>query len=80
MGERAEVGVDFEAKSVTLTFADDVALALAMGTHAMGKTTLRDEVDATRDGAAAFKAWAEALVMAYLDWKRLSFGEPEAKP
>jgi hypothetical protein len=56
MGERAEVGVDFEAKSVTLTFADDVALALAMGTHAMGKTTLRDEVDATRDGAAAFKA------------------------
>jgi hypothetical protein len=76
---RAEVHVNFESKEVTMTFADDAALALAMGKHAPTRDDLVRQFEAARDGALAFIAWAQALVLAFFDMSGTSFGTPEAK-
>jgi hypothetical protein len=77
---RVVLDVDFEERHVTLSFADEVALALSMGKHAPTSDEVRTQFEATRDGALAFRAWAEALVLAYFEANDLRFGEPEPKP
>jgi hypothetical protein len=78
MGNRAEVHVDYESKEVTLTFADDAALALSMGKHASDRQDLMRQAEIARDGALAFIGWAQALVRAYLEAVGAEFGEPES--
>ena len=58
-----------ETKRVTLTFADKVALNLAMRKHApiTDEEELRRQLTVTREGALAFFSWASALLYAYLD-------------
>jgi hypothetical protein len=77
---RADVHVDFETKHVTLTFADEVALALSMGKHAPRDEEYRRQFELTRDGALAFVAWADLLLIAYLDATGAYLGAPEVRP
>ena len=77
--KRAEAFADFEKREVTLTFADELALALALGNHATNEDDLRRQLEIARDGALAFRAWAEALGVAYLTANKLDFGTPEPK-
>jgi hypothetical protein len=77
---RAEVHVDFDTKHVTLTFADEVALAMSMGKHAPQPDDLARQVGLTRDGALAFVEWAACLLVAYFEATGAEFGEPEMSP
>jgi hypothetical protein len=52
---------------VTLTFAGDVALALALAKHSADEKVARQQFEVTSEGAVAFKHWADALVITYLD-------------
>lgn len=77
--QRAVVDVDYEERHVTLSFADEVALALAMGRHAPTTDEIRKQFETTRDGALAFVPRAEALLIAYFEANGISFGTPEPK-
>ena len=72
----ADVHVDYDEKHVTLTFADQVALALSMGKHAPDRDEITRQFERTRDGALAFVAWAESLLLAYFEARGTEFGEP----
>ena len=74
---RAEVHVDFDTKHVTLTFADEVALAMSMGKHAPQPDDLARQVGLTRDGALAFVEWSACLLVAYVEASGAEFGKPE---
>jgi len=52
---------------ITLTFAGDVALALALARHSADDNVARQQFEITSDGAVAFKHWVDALVVTYLD-------------
>jgi hypothetical protein len=52
---------------ITLTFAGDVALALALAKHSADEVVAREQFGITSDGAVAYKHWADALVVTYLD-------------
>lgn len=71
-----ELHLDGDTNEITLTFADDAALGLAMG----GPTVTNEEAmriaEIARDGALAFHRWAKALVATYVDTKGHDFGEP----
>lgn len=75
--QRADVHVDYDTKHVTLTFSDEVALALSMGKHAPEQEDYARQFERTRDGALAFVAWAERLLIAYFETGGVEFGEPE---
>ena len=62
--------------SITLTFAGDVALALALAKHSADKSVARQQFERTSDGAVAFKHWSDALVVTYLDATGGHFGTP----
>jgi hypothetical protein len=66
---QTEIPVNFETKRMTLTFADKVALDLAMSKHApvTDEKELRRQLAITREGALAFFSWASALLYAYFD-------------
>jgi Ni,Fe-hydrogenase I cytochrome b subunit len=57
---------------LTLTFADDVSLALALAKHSevAGKQF-------ASEGAVAFTKWVDALVLAYFHATGSYFGTPE---
>jgi hypothetical protein len=77
MGDRrAEIHINREARHATLTFADDVAFALAMK-HAPTDEDARSQLEVARDGALAFRAWGDELVLAYLDSTGGYLGDPE---
>jgi hypothetical protein len=61
---------------VTLTFAGDVALALALAKHSADEKVARQQFEVTSEGAVAFKHWADALVITYLDATGSSLGTP----
>lgn len=61
---------------VTLTFAGDVAVALALAKHSANEEVAREQFELTAEGAVAFKHWADALVIAYLDATGGSLGTP----
>ena len=78
MGQRrAAVHVDFDARHMTLTFSDEVALALSIGKYVPEPEDLRHQFERTRDGALAFIAWAELLLVAYFEARGVEFGQPE---
>jgi hypothetical protein len=77
---RAEVHVDGDTMHVTLSFADDVALALSMGKHEPDEDDLARQFERTRDGALGFIAWADRLLIAYFEATGAEFGEPEISP
>jgi phage I-like protein len=74
---RADVHVDYDTKHVTLTFSDEVALALSIGKYAPNEEDYARQFERTRDGALAFIAWAERLLIAYFEATGAEFGEPE---
>lgn len=74
---RADVHVDYDTKHVTLTFSDEVALALSMGKHAPEQEDYARQFERTRDGTLAFVAWAKRLLTTYFEATGAEFGEPE---
>ncbi len=69
MGDRAcEIHLDHRGEHpvITLMFAGEVALALAIAKHSADDEVARQQFEITTDGAVAFKHWADALVMTYL--------------
>jgi hypothetical protein len=63
---------------ITLTFARDVALAMALAKHSADGNVARQQFEITSDGAVAFKHWADALVVTYLDATGGHFGTPRS--
>jgi len=61
---------------ITLTFAGDVGLALALAKHSADEGVARKQFEITSDGAIAFKHWADALVLTYLDATGSHVGTP----
>jgi len=51
---------------ITLAFAGDIALALALAQHSADNKIARQQFEITSEGAVAFKHWAAALVITYL--------------
>lgn len=74
---RALIDTDHDSRRITLVFASDTALALALGKHAQDDDTMREQFHATRDGAVAFVQWVDALVLAYFAAFDIYLGEPE---
>jgi hypothetical protein len=62
---------------ITLTFAGDVALALALAKHSADEAVARQQFEITSDGAVAFKHWTDALVITYLDATGGYVGTPQ---
>ncbi len=61
---------------ITLTFAGDVALALALAKHSADESVARAQLEITSEGAVAFKHWVDALAVTYLDSTGGRFGAP----
>jgi hypothetical protein len=79
MGDRpCELHLDHRGEHpvITLTFAGDVALALALAKHSADANVARQQFERTSDGAVAFKHWSDALVATYLDATGGHFGTP----
>lgn len=80
MGARAgEVHYDGDTGQITLTFAEDVALAMAMNKLAGSPEEVLKSAAIARDGALNFVLWVAALVRTYMDVNGLYFGEAGAK-
>lgn len=80
MGDRpCELYLDHRGPSpvVTLTFANDVALALALAKHSPDETTAGQQFELTSRGAVAFVKWADALLVTYLRITGGSLGQPQ---
>src|SRR5690349_5228977 len=69
-----EYHLNGDTRAITLTFADDIALAMAMGTQA--DDDLRRRAELARDGALAFHTWSTALIDTYVRVSGFSVGEP----
>ena len=70
--EAANVYVDFEQRRVHLTYADRVALALALGGHSTERDRLRMQLRLAREGAFAFRRFVNRALAA----AGIEFGEP----
>ncbi len=72
------VYVTHAKNQVSMTFADEAAFRLACGLHrpreALDELTTTSE--RTRDGALAFHKWFEYLMVAYIDYRGLTIGDP----
>jgi len=62
---------------VTLTFARDVALALALAKHSANDDDARRQFAITSEGAVAFAKWVDALLVAFFKSRGTTFGRPE---
>jgi hypothetical protein len=84
LGNRGtEFHYDGDTNEITLTFADDAALSLAMGGGAVTDAEAVRRAKIARDGALAFHRWAKELIRTYADVSGHTFGEPritEKKP
>lgn len=79
MQERGvEIHLDGDTMRFTLTFADDIALALALGSTV--PTELQQSAQTAAEGAAHFVVWVSALVKAYQEANGLTIGEPDLRP
>jgi hypothetical protein len=77
MGNRGgEVHFNGETGQIKLTFADDVALAMAMSKLGGPSEEVMRRAAIARDGALNFVLWVSALVSTYMDIKDLYFGSP----
>jgi hypothetical protein len=61
---------------VTLSFAGDIAFALALAKHSADEKVARQQFEVTSEGAVAFTHWADALVVAYLNATGGRLGTP----
>jgi hypothetical protein len=66
------VYVDFGKRRVHLTYADRVALALALGGHSSQKNRLEAQLALARDGAFAFRRFVDHVLLAV----GIEFSEP----
>lgn len=62
---------------VTLSFASDIALALAISNHSSDQSAAREQYVIASEGAVALKAWIESLVLAYFEFKGFEPGAPQ---
>lgn len=62
---------------ITLSFANEVALAVAIAQHSADEATARRQYVTTSLGAVAFGQWAEALLRAYFEVTGATIGHPE---
>jgi hypothetical protein len=79
MGDRAcELHLDHRGEHpiFTLSFAHEVALALALAKHSADENVGREQFEITSAGAIGFKHWVDALVVTYLDATGGHFGTP----
>jgi hypothetical protein len=75
MGDRGvEIHLDGDTSRFTFTFADDIALALALGSTVPAKLEAPAVIAAT--GAASFVVWVGALVRAFQEANEIILGEP----
>jgi hypothetical protein len=80
LGDHAsEVHYDCDSGQITLTFAEDVALTLAMSTLAGSPEEVMRRAETARDGALNFVLWVSTLVKTYMDVNGHCFGEPLVK-
>jgi hypothetical protein len=73
-----EVHVDGDTMRLTLTFADDLALALALGSTVPSELERPAQIAA--EGAANFVVWVSALIATYQEANAITFGEPVSRP
>jgi hypothetical protein len=75
---------DGDTRALTMSFADEAALDLAMGRPASSVAQALRRSEVARDGALAFHRWVDALIEAYVAMNELEIGEPvvteKAKP
>lgn len=77
-GRRASVHLDGGPPPVvTLTFAGDVALALALAKHSANEGDARKQFEITSEAAVAFAKWVDALLVAFFDSRGTTVGKPE---
>jgi hypothetical protein len=60
---------------VELSFVDEIAAALAMGTTTTNAAEVARRSRAAREGAVAFQAWFFALIAVYVETNDLNVGE-----
>ena len=65
-----------EQPVITLAFAGDIALALALAKHSADEEVGRQQFEMTSEGAVAFKHWADALLATYLGASGGYVGKP----
>jgi hypothetical protein len=66
-----------EHPAITLSFANEVALALAIARHSADDAMALRQYETTSEGAVAFAQWAEALLVAYFEVTGATIGQPE---
>ena len=76
-GRGVEMHLDGDTQQVTFTFADDIALALAMGS--VKPTELESRAGPPLPGAS-FVVWVSALVATYQDENDITLGQPLVRP
>lgn len=79
-GRGGEINLVVHRQAITFTFADDIALAMALGKHAESEADVVRAAESARDGALNFVLWVTALVATYRDVNDFYFGEPTSKP
>ncbi len=62
---------------VTLEFATQVALALALAKHSPDEKDALRQFNVTSEGAVAFAKWVDALLVAFFGLTGTTFGKPE---
>jgi len=65
-----------EHPAVTLSFAGDIAFALALAKQSTDEKVARQQFEVTSEGAVAFTHWADALVVTYLNATGSRLGTP----
>lgn len=74
---RGTIAYKSETDEIFLTFADELATALALEEHSADPKELLGQLEIVRDGAIAFVNWGNALVIAYFESTGVQFGNPE---
>jgi hypothetical protein len=78
--DEADIHLDGDTKAMTMTFADGVALNMAMGMPDADDVEVHKHFERIRDGAIAFCVWTKALVHTYVTTNGFEFGEPSVTP
>lgn len=68
-----QLHLDRDTDEIRMLYADEVALALAIGMH---HPDPKEQLENTRDAAIAFVNWVIALTRAYFDDTRMELAEP----
>jgi hypothetical protein len=77
MGDQStDVHGDGDTQVITLTFADHVALHLALGRYVENADDPARQAAAIETAARAFVEWADLLVIAFMDTNGMTFGKP----